>query len=109
MSATIEDVRQRFDHALTRLDRMAEQFDRHLAERHRREAEAWRADDAERERVERDQVYADAGGMSVDQGRVFPVLRGVQGRAAPAFGQRRSAPLRAQASRPAGPPLAGGS
>lgn len=60
MSATIEDVRQRFDHALTRLDRMAEQFDSHLAERHRREAEAWRADDAERERVERDQVYADA-------------------------------------------------
>ncbi len=60
MSASIEDVRQRFDQAIDRLDRMAAQFDDHLAERHRREAEAWRADDAERSRHERDQAYADA-------------------------------------------------
>jgi hypothetical protein len=60
MSATIEDVRQGFDRAISRLDRMAAQFDDHLAERHRREADEWRADDAERSRIERDQTYADA-------------------------------------------------
>ena len=59
MSA-IEDVRQRFDQAIDRLDRMAAQFDDHLAERHRREAEQWRADDAEQSRIERDQAYTDA-------------------------------------------------
>ena len=59
-AATVEQVRERFDHVLDRLDRMAAQFDDHLAERHRREAEAWRADDAERSRIERDQSYADA-------------------------------------------------
>jgi len=72
MSATVEQVRQRFDQAIDRLDRMAAQFDEHLAERHRREAEAWRADDAERSRIERDQAYADAAECQEIRARYSP-------------------------------------